>query len=73
VSQLSVDQIVRFTWQRNSVIDVVEFMLNEKAELVGRAVNPIEGMTLREFLYCTYTLATSTDRLEYLLQEPDLF
>jgi hypothetical protein len=72
VAQLSIDQIIRFTWQRNTLIDIVEFMLNDKAEIVGRAVHPIEGMTLREFLYCTYTLATSTDRLEYLLQEPDL-
>ena len=72
VAQLSLDQIIKFTWQRNALIDVVEFMLNDKAEIVGRAVHPIEGMTLQEFLYCTYTLATSTDRLEYLLQEPDL-
>ncbi len=72
VRQLSIDQIIRFTWQRNALIDIVEFMLNDKAEIVGRAVHPIEGMTLEEFHYCAYTLATSTDRLEYLLQEPDL-
>ena len=72
VAQLSVDQIIRFTWQRNELIDIVEFMLNDNAEIVGRAVHPIEGMTLKEFLYCAYTLAASTDRLEYLLQEPDL-
>ena len=72
VGQLSIDQIIRFTWQRNALIDIVEFMLNDKVEIVGRAVHPIEGMTLKEFLYCAYTLAASTDRLEYLLQEPDL-
>lgn len=72
LAQLSVDQIIRFTWQRNALIDIVEFMLNDKGELVGRAVHPIQGMTEREFLYCAYTLAASTDRLEYLLQEPDL-
>ena len=70
--QLSIDQIIRFTWQRNALIDIVEFMLNDKVEIVGRAVHPIEGMTLEEFHYCAYTLAASTDRLEYLLQEPDL-
>ncbi|MGK0473206.1 MAG: hypothetical protein ACJAR0_003702 [Candidatus Azotimanducaceae bacterium] len=73
VKQLSVEQIIRFTWQRNALIDIVEFMLSDKAEIVGRAVHPIDGMTLKEFLYCAYTLATSTDRLEYLLQEPDLY
>ncbi len=72
VAQLSVDQIIRFTWQRNKLIDIVEFMLNDKIEIVGRAVHPIQGMTLKEFLYCAYTLAAGTDRLEYLLQEPDL-
>lgn len=72
VAQMSVDQITRFTWQRNALIDIVEFMLNDEGKLVGRAVHPIDGMTMREFLYCVYILATCTDRLEYLLQEPDL-
>ena len=54
------------------MIDIVEFMLNDKEEIVGRSVHPIEGMTLKEFLYCAYTQAASTDRLAYLLQEPDL-
>jgi hypothetical protein len=72
VAQMSVDQIIRFTWQRNALIDIVEFMLNDKGELVGRAVHPVDGMDMDEFLYCVYILATATDRLEYLLQEPDI-
>lgn len=72
VDTLSVDQLVRFTWQRNRHIDIVEFMLDEDMALVGRAIHPIEGMEFKEFLYCAYSLATATDRLEFLIQSPDL-
>lgn len=47
-------------------------MFDENGNLVCRAVHPIEGMTFKEFFYCAYTLAASTDRLEYLIQEPDV-
>jgi len=69
---LSVDQVIQFTWQRNNHIDLVEFMLDEEGSIVGRAIHPIEGMDFKEFLYCAYTLAASTDRLEYLIQQPDI-
>ena len=72
VRQLSVDQLVKLTWQRNKHIDLVEFMLDEELSLMGRAVHPIQGMTFREFLYCAYTLAVSTDRLEFLIQQEDI-
>lgn len=72
VKGLTVDQIVSLTWERNALTDVVEFMFSPDLDIVGRAVQPIEGLTLRKFLYCAYTLATATDRLEYLIQEPDL-
>ena len=38
VAQLSVDQIIRFTWQRNALIDIVEFMLNDEGEPSLKAV-----------------------------------
>ena len=72
VEQLTVDQLVELTWQRNKHTDVVEFMLDENGALVGRAVHSIEGMDYKEFLYSAYTLAVSTDRLEFLVQQQDV-
>jgi hypothetical protein len=72
VKSLSVDQLVKLTWQRNKHIDIVEFMLDEDSALMGRAIHPTDGMTYKEFLYCGYTLAASTDRLEFLIQKPDI-
>ncbi len=40
--------------------------------ILARAIHPIDGMTYKEFLYCAYTLAASTDRLEFLIQKPDI-
>lgn len=71
-SKLAVDQLIRFTWTRNRNVDLVEFMLDKDMSIYGRAIHPIESMTYREFLYCAYTLAASTDRLEFLLQEEDI-
>jgi len=64
--------LVRLTWQRNAHIDIVEFVINEEGELIGRALHPSDGLTFKEFLYCAYTLAVATDRLEYLIDSEDL-
>ena len=69
--KLSKKQLVRFTWKRNANIDIVEFMLDDKENLVGRAVHPIKGLDEKEFLYCAYTLAVEADRLEYLIRQSD--
>lgn len=69
--ELSKEQLVRFTWERNANIDIVEFMLDDKENLVGRAVHPIRGLDEKEFLYCAYTLAVEADRLEYLIGQSD--
>ncbi|WP_019531284.1 DEAD/DEAH box helicase family protein [Dasania marina] len=72
ISCFSIEQFIKYTWQRNALIDIVEFMLDEDRNIVGRAVHPIEDLSYKEFFYCAYTLAVSADRLEYLLQEPDV-
>ena len=69
---LSVEQLVKLTWERNGHLDVVEFMLDDEFCLVGRAVHPVTGMDFEEFWYCARTLAESTDRLEFLIQEQDV-
>ena len=69
--ELSREQLVRFTWERNANIDIVEFMLDDRENLVGRAVHPIRGLDEKEFLYCAYTLAVEADRLEYLIGQSD--
>ena len=72
MSDFSIEQLVQFTWQRNANIDIVEFMLDDEGHLMGRAIHPSDGLTFKEFVYCAYTLAVATDRLEYLVQEPDV-
>jgi hypothetical protein len=69
---MKVDQLIRLTWERNRNIDMVEFMLDEDMAIQGRAIHPIDGMTYREFLYCAYTVAASTDRLEFLIRTNDV-
>jgi len=73
VNHLSNDQLLKLTWQRNAHIDIVEFMLDGEGNLVGRAVHPVDGSTFKRFLYCAYTLTVSTDRLEYLIEESDIY
>ena len=73
VEALSIDQIVQFTWLFNSNIDLAEFMLDDRMALVGRTVHPVKGMDYKEFIYCVYTLAVTTDRLEFLIQQPDRY
>ena len=73
VEALAVDQIVQFTWLFNGNIDLAEFMLDDRMALVGRTVHPVNGMDYKEFIYCAYTLAVSTDRLEFLIQQSDRY
>jgi hypothetical protein len=47
-------------------------VINEENELIGRELHPTDGLTFMEFLYCAYTLAVATDRLEYLIDSEDL-
>ncbi len=71
VEALTDAQIVRFTWLFNGNVDLAEFMLDDRGALVGRTVHPVNGMDYKEFAYCAYTLAVSTDRLEFLIQQRD--
>jgi hypothetical protein len=73
VRKLSVDQIVRFTWGRNRKVDLVEFMLTPELAIEGRVVQPIAALTFESFIYCAQTLAAFTDRLEYVIQQPDVY
>ena len=73
VKALAVDQIVQFTWLFNGNIDLAEFMLDDRMTLVGRTVHPVNGMDYKEFIYCAYALAVSTDRLEFLIQQTDRY
>ena len=64
--------MIRFTWQRNANVNIVEFMLDPSHQLRGRAVHSVNGLSLKEFLYCALTLANATDRLSYLIQDVDI-
>ncbi len=71
INKMHVKDLVKYTWMRNRNIDLVEFMLNPDFQIIGRIVHPLVDMLEEEFIYCAYTLAVETDRLEYLLQLPD--
>ena len=64
---------MRFTWGRNRKVDLVEFMLTPELAIEGRVVQPIAALTFESFIYCTQTLAAFTDRLEYVIQQPDVY
>ena len=73
VSAMPVEKVVELTWERNRFTDVVEFMLNDQQEIVGRCVHPVDSLHWREFVYCAHVLAVESDRLEYLVCEEDQF
>jgi hypothetical protein len=70
--QLTVRDIIKYTWMRNRNIDLVEFVVAPTSAIVGRVVHPSEDMQWDEFIYCAYTLAVETDDLEYLLCNSDI-
>lgn len=72
VHTLSIEQLVHLTWERNRYHDIVEFMLDDEYSLMGRAIHPVEGLSYQEFMYCAYTLAVLTDRLEFLIRQEDV-
>lgn len=69
---LSVSNLIRHTWIRNRHTDLVEFVLDRDCAIVGRIVHPFKNMQWNEFIFCAYTLAVETDRLEYLLNKSDV-
>jgi len=71
--KLTVEKIIEYTWERNRNTDVVEFMLNDNQDIVGRCVHPVDSLHWREFIYCAHVLAAESDRLEYLVCEEDQF
>jgi superfamily II DNA or RNA helicase len=71
--RLTIEDIIRFTWERNRYVDIVEFMVDDRRAFVGRAVHPVATMHWREFIYCAYTLAVETDHLEYVLNRIDRY
>ena len=64
-------KIIELTWIRNDNTDLVEFVINDKGELVGRVTHAIASLDWEEFQYCAYTLAAESDRLEYILSAED--
>ena len=61
--------LIRFTWQRNVEIDLVEFVLDEDDWLIGRVVHPSLNIQAKEFMYCSYILACETDHLKQIIDD----
>ena len=48
-------------------------MLNNTGDLVGRVVHACDSLDWEEFIFCAYTLAVESDRLEYIMDQKDNF
>lgn len=70
--QLPVKTIIKYTWERNRHVDLVEFVVDPAQAIIGRVAHPVEDMQWDEFIYCAYTLAVEADGLEYLLNKKDI-
>ena len=51
ISQFDDHKIIELTWIRNSNIDLVEFMLNNKGELMGRVVHASDSLDWDELYF----------------------
>lgn len=71
VKRLSKDRLLNLTWLRNRNIDLVEFIIDVNDRLTGRTFHPLSSMGFEEFAFSAYILAVESDRLEYLIKEPD--
>jgi hypothetical protein len=73
IGQFDDKKIIEYTWIRNNHIDLVEFTLNKQGDLVGRVVHSSNSLDWAEFIFCAYTLAVESDRLEYIIDQKDIF
>lgn len=64
-------KIIEYTWVRNKHIDVVDFFIDEKGNINGRVIHPINSLDWEEFIFSVYILAVEADRLEYIFSQVD--
>ena len=63
------EMLRKYTWERNAQIDLVEFLLNDRQELLGRIVHPASTLQPKELMYFAYILACESDHLEQVLND----
>jgi hypothetical protein len=73
VRRLSKERLLELTWNRNRNIDLVGFLVRPDGCLIARAMHPLDSLDLEEFIFSAYILSVESDRLEYLIKEPDEF
>jgi len=73
IDQFDMKEIIKYTWERNGKIDIVEFVVNKENAIVGRVVFPCKYIHNKEILYNAYILACEADHLEQILHKDDRF
>ena len=71
VQSLSSNEIIKYTWDRNRSIDIVEFVVDNEGAIIGRVVFPCKHIHNKEILYNAYVLACEADHLEQILHGDD--
>jgi hypothetical protein len=61
-------QLIEFTLERNTEIDIVEFLVDDQW-IFGRVVHPTANLQAEEFMYYAYILACETDQLEHIIND----
>ncbi len=73
IKTMDVDDIIKYTWDRNRYIDIVEFVVNNDGAIIGRVIFPCKHIHNKEILYNAYVLACEADHLEQILHGDDRF
>lgn len=60
-----------YTWLRNRLVDLVDFRVDRDGRLIGEASVATPGLTAEEWGLYVRTVASASDRLEYLLTGRD--
>ena len=65
-------KLIEYTWGRNARIELVEFLLDENHDLIGRIVHPASTLQPKELMYFAYILACEADHLEQIINDFEL-
>jgi hypothetical protein len=68
-NQEGIKKLIEYTWERNAMIDIVEFLLNSDDEIIGRIVHPANSIQSKELMYFSYILACEADHLEQIIND----
>jgi hypothetical protein len=60
-----------YAWLRNRLVDLVDFRIDREGRMIGEASVATSGLAAEEWALYIRTVASASDRLEYLLTGRD--